>query len=862
MDSLYGGKQGASFVLKASFSSIAEMLAAGKQGSSYTDVWYGEYVIIDTPNKNDADNGKIFCRGLNYQSDNVYGGFEYVGQIVGPSGGTPYMQLNTIEQVKSEATNSTWSSNEFRRYPTGTDDNGAYTISDGKDGAEPAIFDYGTGNALVPGKYVEDNTVKYNDTIKYTWCNIRKDDNDADSWYYVGWQIPYTVIDYSIHMVSPYDTRGNILSDAAEISRIDDATHPYYEHWDLGLPKGVKGDTLRNLRVITLTAADLKTIYDYSQITINSKTGAATLKSGAKPGAWDGASDDVGRQVVVFDYYIFDNKIAPSKITIYLGDFNIITGIEVADNGTLTVSYTHEDDKVFENRIQWVTNVDLTTGVGSKGGHFKLDYNNGAASVERDLTWVRDIDISDTGVITWTYAGTGDSNSGIDKTTGELVKTGDPLKWISDLSLTTGTGSAGGVFTVTYNNDKYNTETVNGKKVGYSSKLTWLKDFDIADNGTATYTYSGTGVSSTGVKTVNNLVKWVTSTSLDPNTGVYTINYNYGDPYTAKLDWVKDISIDESTGSIVVSHTQSGEVTSDAKLKLITEGSTDDTGVVTFGTNTGEEIVLKKSGSKEDYHVKTFAENNAITLATNVLSDKHINVKYNTSTAAEPIGDPINFIQDMIVRPSDYHLLVLFNDPTHRASATDLTNTVDANGVKWVSNQIVKTFYTSPGTADIDSLYWRDYGPVKDDSGILIGFNLTYETVLSWLGDSTKQVTQDNVKAYLDEKYPTGLSNSYPITGGTTDLRGKIVTYSSSTADDENQDKEFYAYDYNTEKWYFLGKIADSGMRDVTLSDSSTILSTSWSNLNTKGLVFAYSATTVSDSSLPSYWDPSYSSWS
>ena len=43
MDSLYGGKQGVSFVIKASFESVEKMKNAFARGGNYTDVWWNEY---------------------------------------------------------------------------------------------------------------------------------------------------------------------------------------------------------------------------------------------------------------------------------------------------------------------------------------------------------------------------------------------------------------------------------------------------------------------------------------------------------------------------------------------------------------------------------------------------------------------------------------------------------------------------------------------------------------------------------------------------------------------------------------------------------------------------------------------------
>ena len=96
MDSFYGGKQGVSFVIKASFNSINEMIKNFKEKD---DVWFGEYCLIDTVNKNDKDNGKIFRRGVATSTNSAYGGGEYIGQIVGPSSGTPLFQFDTLDNV-------------------------------------------------------------------------------------------------------------------------------------------------------------------------------------------------------------------------------------------------------------------------------------------------------------------------------------------------------------------------------------------------------------------------------------------------------------------------------------------------------------------------------------------------------------------------------------------------------------------------------------------------------------------------------------------------------------------------------------------------------------------------------------------
>ena len=61
-----------------------------KGGASTSAVGYGEYVIIDTIaglcQYDNPDNGKIFRRGMNY--DSAFGGAEYIGQMIGEKGST------------------------------------------------------------------------------------------------------------------------------------------------------------------------------------------------------------------------------------------------------------------------------------------------------------------------------------------------------------------------------------------------------------------------------------------------------------------------------------------------------------------------------------------------------------------------------------------------------------------------------------------------------------------------------------------------------------------------------------------------------------------------------------------------------
>lgn len=799
MDSLYGSNAAPSFVISNRFSSIEEMASAFSAGAGYTDVWYNEYCLIDTPNKNDKDNGKVYKRGLNYQTVPLHGA-EYVGQIVGPSSGTPYFSIDTIPEAQKYGSIDLpeyW----YRRYPTGKlndegecigvkDDSGNYITTE--ESGTPGIFGFSKNidTGLVPGK--EDDG-SFNDEIRYTWVNIRADTAAADSWYYVGMSIPYTVIDYQLHSVSPYYDDGLRNPNPTTMDRIDDKSHPFYEEWDMGVAHGIKGDALRNLRIITPKQDDV--IYSIKNLKIDSSTGEASFET---PG-YDGQADDIakGRQILVFDYYKFDRHINPTttalgKYTVYLGPWNIISNLGLKDDGTFWVTYTYNEKYSRDKLIRWVTDVELTSGDGSAGGLFTMKFNNDNPYeyYRKPITWIKNIEIDAVnGDATFTYAGTGY------------------------------TVPAGAVYT-----DK------NGSALG------------------------------SGKYRVPHLIKWVKDVELDTETGHFQMDFNDDTSYNSILNWVKDITIDESNGDITINHT-TGDVKSAAKLKLLTRMATSEDGVITLYFNTGETMtVTNLSGGT--YKIKMVTN---ISLATGINDDKHIMIKYNTESASTPIGDPINFIQDVVVRPTDFHLLVLYSDPSHRPST-------DANGVvtypsgtgvnDWVSNANVRGAINTSniiriptyGSSD-NTVYWRDYGSVKDDHGVLVGMNISYS-----------DIEGQDILDYLNATYPNGITASSPKPGSATDtlggaVAGKVVTYLPQT-DNGKQDKEFYAFDYSSYSWYYLGSIGDNGMRDVVLSSSDpSERQSSSTKLNTQGLMFEYFATSYSDTAMPSFWDKDYNSW-
>ena len=285
-NSFYGGKRGAAFVIVEKFNSIENMRSNFATGGNYTTVKYDEYVIIDTENKNDPTNGMIFrrgydidlvesIRGINYPT----GGGIYCGQIVGPGGLAPTMEMGNINEIKNmteiEGFNYRHSSGEL-------------TVA---------------GNTLIPGK--QGST--YNDSIKYACCSIR-DEYNKDTVAYVGFTVPYLVTEWTAASVSAYTT-GELAT------RVDDQSHPFYQKWSLKVPKGLKGDAFQNLRIMIADSS----IEDYT-----GKNTDITNKA----------------QVLVYDYIDYTTSAAGVKKTIYLGKDHTIKSLDInEETGIMTVVY-------------------------------------------------------------------------------------------------------------------------------------------------------------------------------------------------------------------------------------------------------------------------------------------------------------------------------------------------------------------------------------------------------------------------------------------------------------------------------------------------------------------------------------------
>ena len=698
-NSFYGGHPGFSCVIVKNFPSIEAMKEKFKLGGDYSDVHYNEYVLINTENKNDPDNGRLYRRGYDYTND--LGGAIYVGTIVGPSGQAPHLEMATIEEVKE------------KQQGEGYD----YRYGEGR---------YSPTVDLVPGK-TDDGS--FNDDIEWAYCSVR-DENGIDTTAYIGFRFPYLVAEFEASSVEAYynrDSEEANFNNTDLIKRTDNKDHPYYEHWKISVPKGIKGDTFKDFELV-----DASDGIDYGSHT-------------------DQKADDVAykRKVLVYKYYHYDKDPNGEPVTLYLGDYNMISNITVGDDGTITIDYTHEDTKVYDRLLKWIKSITLD----KETGHFVVEYNYAEApdgkstKYETDLTWVKNLTVAENGDITLQYSHGADSTLPFH------------IRWINEIEL-----AADGTVTITYND---------GEETVFDKEIKWIDNISLSETGEFNIHYNN------GTPDYHVTLKWVTKITITEK-GDLTVIYNTGesDEYPKYLKVLDEIIVAKN-GDLTITYNTGESDSYPGYLKTLSDIVIGDNGDLTINYNTGESVkhpkYLKALDSidiardivKHEKYLKVLSD---VSIETDTgagegSGDQKVHVKYNTGEAVE-IGKPLNYIIETVIS-EDYHYLIYYSDPEKRKQLEQAGKTREYGG----------------------KAGWYDLGSIKDEDGILVGLNIDTATHPELANDISAAIK------YLNEQYPSGLTGE--------GLKGKIVTIGGA----DSNDKKFYAFDYNTKSWYFLGML-------------------------------------------------------
>lgn len=310
MESFYGGRQGASLAIKASFQYLSDSKKTAIPGENqskeyldpyygqalnaligqpdpdpakegapietldraaeilapqvmrvqfdnheYKDVWYGEYCIIDTKNKNNKNNGKIYRRTLKQaQVDDerwVGGVAEYIGQIVGPAGPSPILkEIQSVNVTEQQFDNETLSLDDTIYFK---DKNGVFKKAKVESNENLYINKLISGDNFIRGnnqeKYTENK--QYIQHGAYNWYTIKKylaEDEEERTEIHLGFDIPYYYTEFEGGRGLNYN-QPPALEPTINVS--DNIIAPFFEKYKINIPRGITGAYVSNIKIET-----------------------------------------------------------------------------------------------------------------------------------------------------------------------------------------------------------------------------------------------------------------------------------------------------------------------------------------------------------------------------------------------------------------------------------------------------------------------------------------------------------------------------------------------------------------------------------------------------------------------------------
>lgn len=117
-ESFYGGRPGASIVIRKVYSSFAELKQDfARGGNSTNNVNYGEYAVISNV-ENKLEHGKVYRREVNYQDAENNFGAVYCGKMCGPQGEPGGIHIiglvSTIDALEGKTPESIGGSDDYK----------------------------------------------------------------------------------------------------------------------------------------------------------------------------------------------------------------------------------------------------------------------------------------------------------------------------------------------------------------------------------------------------------------------------------------------------------------------------------------------------------------------------------------------------------------------------------------------------------------------------------------------------------------------------------------------------------------------------------------------------------------------------
>lgn len=937
MNSFYGGKQGNSFIIAQTYTSIAEMVESFGKNNSSCPVNFDEYVLINTINKNNPENGQIFRRGYDYNSDRTITSFHpskdnsnpyataeieangavYIGTIVGPAGRAPIFHFDRYDKVDNLSKYKTLNPNALFTYslrrvnetsisnflfniykkskidkdvilselniltkdenfhdllammvkedmslqefyylqlgqpeplkamPLALDFNDTYAnidISIIDTTAFDVYYYYDThyennqelpsdwyigdlipiknsdtfhaGGDLIPGvTYTYDKDGKllydiaadgkrsmrkgvnelgniYQDSIDWTYCTVRNE-NLEDSTAYIGFRFASPVIEFETESVDAYYNRSDIIGENGlpneasplthefiNLNLIERAqtkdeieSHPFYSLWKINIPKGIKGESIHNFRCITANSDVYKFKLDNEGNLSYNNIGEIQVED------YEGKQDDIdnSRKIFVFDYVCYDRKAEGEWHTIYAGDYNVFKNVTVAEDGTITMDFTHNDTITYPKLIHWINTMNF-----ADDGTVTIDFNNDDLNI------------------------------------GQIIKgkinLPQLIKWITEVKLNEETGK----FEIDFNYpQKTNIDgtVIEGTETHYETDLTWLKYFDVDEEGNVTYTF--THDTDKSISRVDaNFVKWIKNISLDENTGHFIVNFNYekepdsgvATQINQFLTWIKDIRLDED-GTVHWDYTTSEDnYQKDNYIKWIKDVKLDaDNGdfEVTFNYDTTEKPTRVYESLQWVKDITIAADGTITTDYTN--QDNKVQTKF------------IKWLNSISLNPENGKFIITYNHDTDVNGNPTILDT-DLTWVKDVhvnaDGSVTYTRTTDTVKQTENPLTWITGFTFEDNGDVRVTFNnstiSTIEKNIQWIndiiinddgagnGNQKLSIKYNNKNNYIDIGSPLNYVMRMVVNSANGDL---LALYS-----DPEKRKSGYSYD-GVSGWTVLGNV-------------------------------------------------------
>lgn len=817
--SFYGGRRGASFVIVKNYPNINSMVQDFQKGSSFSEVKFDEYVLINAVNRNHPDNGKVFRRGYDYNSsrtitafltflneddeqpigkngteedyqnaqkhqtrtDYPSGGAIYVGTIAGPAGNAPFLNMVSYNDAV----------NYYNRAGEGT----RRKMSSGSI----------SGSDLLPGKN-DDGT--FNDSILWYSASIVSD-NLEEGEAYIGFRVPYPVIDFTVKENTPYEQ--------VEIGRTDDKTHPFYEKWEIGLPRGKHGNAIKEIKIVKADAS--LNIY-----LAPNQPEPMTAQDFQDRGLTE--IDDI----LVYVYQNYENSNPSEEKLCFLAEYKQVSNIQVLDDGTLVITYTDEslDDTTFPNVLSKITRLSYNDEEDSEEGLLRIEYNTGE-TLSIPIVYTDKIDLKDNGIMAFKNNLESDDvleNPDEDHILGEL-------KWIKRVEY----DDTEKILRIFYNTQIENPETQEIENEKDEFELQAVSDLKIEDNGQVKIRKGNGGwqnvYDDSEPTPLPRILRWITDIIYNATEDQMQIYFNSdaeGQPSEVipnAFNRITNVVFDEAVtfddvvpaqvGPGFIITYSSGETTkvrfSTGRLIKSIElvpGEGHIVGDITEYTNSSLRITYTDNSTESLQMQGKMVDNLSIVEGTPVPAEddysitvprSFLRVTYdNTQTQTLDFLYPRSIIIDNETIDSSHRIKVYDSQGNRMFQSSPI------NGISQIiiNNNRLLVLYDNPTARDAipasraveieqgdgTVLTWDNLGIVRTDSGILVGKNIVPSDVQDPFS------TDSEIIDYLNENFPNG------------EVVGSL--YRLITVGEEGQNKKFYGFDYVDETWYFLGAIEEA----------------------------------------------------